>query len=146
MSTEPQTWKHKDEWTMQGKDFTVLVSRHYKYDNAHGWCVYATIRKGHPLFAVLLDAGAAPYYSIDAVNDMPLHWGCTYYEAQLHNKDGDGKYERDYKRGDIWGFKVGCDYAHDGDYYERYATQSEAGGVFHDAKTLFDYLETKAKP
>jgi len=141
--TQAPDWGHKDEWYKHGHHCTVLVSRHVSYSNKNAWCVYAIVLKGHWLFeSLLVDK---PYYDIGAVNDLPLHGGCTYFQHQLHHEDGDGMYWRTYKKGEVWGVKVGCYYSHFGDdRFEEAHDRESAQTVFHDADRLLAYLEGAA--
>lgn len=133
--------KHADKWTVEGNGFAIEVSRHDTYGGENGWCLYAVIRKGHPLFDLLNVEGKRDW-EIDAINSMPLHGGCTYFEPIVHAKDGDGLYGRNYKRGEIHAFKVGCDYSHLHDEWFRQAkTKGDAGRVFADAECLFEHCK-----
>jgi hypothetical protein len=140
-------WKHKDEWRAAGKDCSVLVCRHNPYGEKNGWCVYAIIHAKHPLFAKLDVGHDEDYYQIEAVSCMPLHGGCTYFERLMHERDADGKYGREWKKGDTYAFKVGCDYSHSGDeWHERTATREQAGRIFHDAEELLSHLNSLTIP
>lgn len=132
-------WKHRDEWTANRHSNVcrVQVSRHTKNDEGeNGWAVYALVFPDHPLFPVLLAAHQAktPYYDIPEVSAMPLHCGCSYFDAI----ESEGK---------VVSFKVGCDYSHLHDArYERSSKPDAVPDVFDDARILLERLLAKVNP
>lgn len=129
-------WKHKDVWVKRGKDFSVEVSRHevgyvdeFRRMGPHRWCVYVYIYPEHPFFP-RFGLAEDEKYQPNAVGYLPLHGGCTFYQA---HRDRDGK---------ITSYQVGADYAHLHDeWYMECATKEDAGAVFADAEDLRTYME-----
>ena len=124
-----ESWKHKDEWRRNGKNFAVVVSRHMEStiggDGPNRWCVYAYIYPKHPYFSEFDQAG--PMYQ-NAASAMPLHGGPSLLEFPMY----DGK---------VSSAKVGADYNHIyDDAFTHYATKDDAYEVFRDAEKLFDWL------
>lgn len=141
MTTAKQEWRHKDMWSMRGKDFMVQVSRHgepmpesmrsYCYDEEgeHRWCVYAYIYPKHPHFAKF--KGDQMWQ--EAATCLPLHAGPSY--LRYH-------YDEDRK---VTSVQVGADYNHLHDtHFTRYETREQAAEVFQDADDLFEMLAAKA--
>ena len=140
--TDTDKWLHADKWTQQGHNFAVEICRHHKgYRDEHGWCVYVYIREAHPLFNEV-NIGHTDYYNIDAVNGMPLHGGCTFFELIRHQNDAGEFSSRKYKSGDVYAVKIGCDYSHlDDNEFSTYATRDDASLVFRDAQELYDWMK-----
>lgn len=130
VETTPQGFRHKDMWTMDGRNFVVQVSRHSvdcsEYEGPHRWCVYAYIYPKHPHFARF--DGTETLWQ-DASRSIPLHGG-----PSLVRKHTDVK-------GDVTAYQVGCDYNHlDDDMFTHYATAEDAYSVFNDARELHAWL------
>jgi len=125
-------WKHKDMWSIRGKDFMVQVSRHaepsreessgcFDAEGPHRWCVYAYIYPKHPHFAAFKGNDLWQ----EATGVLPLHAGCSF--LTYHRRDS----------GDVTSVQVGCDYNHLHDNeYTQHATKEEAWEVFVDAEQL----------
>lgn len=148
MTTETATakrdWTDKSEWILRGTNFAVMVVRHDRGFSVHdggnnGWCVYVSIYPKHPLFAAI-NNGKTKDWEIPAIQNMPLHGGCTFFERCRHTEDADGQYGRNWKMGDICAFKIGCDYQHLHDYYGDCVTKQDAYTIFQDAEELFDHV------
>ena len=127
-------WRHKDVWTLPGKDFIVQVHRHsveqrpsyYGDTGPHRWCVYAYIYPGHRLF----DKFSGPDMWQSAATAMPLHGGPSL--LRWHYDD----------TGNPTSVQVGADYNHlHDDRFTNKATRAEAGVVFSDAEELHAYLK-----
>jgi len=129
-------WKHKDMWSIRGKDFMVQISRHgepaheertgcYDEEGPHRWCVYAYIYPKHPHFAAFKGTDLWQ----EAAGVLPLHAGCSF--LTYHRGD----------EGQILSVQVGCDYNHlYDDRFTRQATKDEAYEVFEDAEQLVAQL------
>lgn len=135
-------WRHKDMWSMDGKNFMVLVSRHsepvreasacFDSEGPHRWCVYAYVYPKHPHFAAF--NGTEEMWQ-DAATQMPLHGG-----PSLCRKHLDGK------TAEVTSYQVGADYHHLHDWqYTEYATQDDARSVFADAEELHAWLTERAQ-
>jgi hypothetical protein len=137
----PKWDKPRAEWRMESpcRTFCVTVTRHGKLIGS-GWCVYAYVRKGHRLFDAL-NVGHFTYYGIDVISSMPLHGGCTFFEPLLHTKDSSNDMRVKFKKGDIYAFKIGCDYSHlHDDHYSELETKEDAWSIFSDAEQLYRHL------
>ena len=132
-------WKHKDMWSLRGKNFLVQISRHgeekpesersfcYDEEGPHRWCVYAYIYPDHPNFGKF--EGDAIWQ--EASGALPLHGGCSF--LRYHRSDDGAK---------VTSVQVGCDYNHLHDTeFTRYATKDEAYEVFADAEALYQRLD-----
>ena len=121
-----KNWKHKDLWTLRGKDFAIEVSRHSvatmaPNEGINRWCVYAYIHPTNPYFSKF----EGDDYWQDATQCMPFHGGCTYLEYITRG-------------GKVTCIKVGADYSHyRDDHFYHYATKDDAWEVFSDAEELF---------
>lgn len=129
------SWKYKEEWKKEGKNFVIIVSRHESevvFDRGkYRWCIYAYIYPKHPRFNLIDKNG--PMYQ-PACDDLPLHGGPSYFQSHLNN---DGK---------ITSYQIGCDYNHLHDnYFTFIATKEDATEIFSDAKILFNFLEEEDK-
>lgn len=132
MTNIVDNWRHKDEWRRDGKDFIVVVSRHYSepslFNHGEGvnrWAVYAYIYPAHPHFEKFR---GNDLFQI-ATSCLPLHAGPS--TLKYHNKAD----------GTMTSVQVGADYHHlYDDHYTHYATRDEARSVFIDAERLFDVL------
>jgi hypothetical protein len=133
-------WRHKDIWSMDGKNFMIQVSRHsepmreesgcYDSEGPHRWCVYAYIYPKHPHFAAF--NGTEEMWQ-DAAAMMPMHSGPSLCRKHL-NADGE-----------VTSYQVGADYHHLHDWaYTQQATKDEAAGVFDDARELHTWLTERA--
>lgn len=141
----PEWDKPRAEWRMESpcSTFCVFVARHRK-SNGNGWCVYAYVRKGHRLFDAL-NVGHFNYFDIDVISSMPLHGGCTFFEPVLHTTDSSDWMSVKFKQGDIYAFKIGCDYSHYGDdHYSELETKEDAWSIFSDAVELFKHLSNNS--
>jgi len=135
-------WRHKDIWTMDGRDFTVQVSHHsvpvrdeggcYDSEGPHHWCVYAYIYPKHPHFAAF--NGTEDMWQ-DAAACLPLHGGPSLCHKHLSGKSGE-----------VTSYQVGADYHHLHDWrFTQMATQDDARTVFADAEQLCAWL-SEVKP
>ena len=139
-------WKHKDAWSRRGKDFVVEVVRWNaglplpEFDEGglgHRWNVYAYIHAAHPRFALIEPEHDRGYYQ-DAISDLPLHGGPTFWRAAFTPGEVLGP--------TIAAWQVGCDYSHlNDDRFGYCATAEDAREVFDDADTLFDFLAAEAR-
>lgn len=132
-------WIHKDEWRLNGEQFTITVCRHtspsipslpslpslQSNEGVHRWTVYAYIYPKHWYFdkfnksSIIFD---------DVCTNLPLHGGPTFLE---------------FHRGldAVNSVQVGCDYNHyDDEYYTHLATFEDAKSIFNDAQELFNWL------
>lgn len=77
-------WDHKDEWRLSGRNFLIVVSRHYgtadHYEGPHRWAVYAYIYPQHPYFALF----EGPHMWQDAAVALPFHGGPSYLEYPMY--------------------------------------------------------------
>ena len=140
-------WSHKDIWTARaernGRICVIEVSRHTKewvgrqreagnpyidpFEDENGWCIYALIYPEHPLFA-LIDPSKKEWEN-EAIQEMPLHGGCTYFVPHFSPAK------------EITSYEIGCDYSHYGDgHCAHYATKEEAQEIFDDADELMEWL------
>jgi hypothetical protein len=129
-------WRHKDIWSLDGKNFMVQVSRHSEpvreesacYDSrgSHRWCVYAYIYPKHPHFAAF--NGTEEMWQA-ATTMLPLHGGPSLCHQHLK---ADGA---------VTSYQVGADYDHLHDWhFTQQATKEEAYEVFSDAEALHAWL------
>ena len=134
-------WRHKDVWSMDGKDFMVQVSRHsvtlidpgccYDSEGPHRWCIYAYIYPKHPHFAAF--DGTETMWQ-DAAAMLPLHGGPSLCHKHLN------------AAGEVASYQVGADYNHLHDWrFTQQATKEDAREVFSDAKQLHAWLTECAK-
>jgi hypothetical protein len=120
--------------------------RAYSKPEEYGWCLYAIIGKGHPLFAQLQTEDTEKgYYTVvsSLLDEMPLHSGCTFYEYREAN---DSPTIGDYRVPTI---TVGCDYSHhrDQQYMDTSIESFEAGQgmggcLLRDMDSLLAYLDS----
>lgn len=130
-----ESWRHKDCWKREGKDFVVEVTRHstliqaeFDSEGPHRWCVYAYIYPKHPHFSKF----DGPHMWQDATSALPLHGGCSYIKYPMYE-------------GSVTCVQVGADYHHLHDEeFTHYATADEARSVFEDAAELFEKLQSMA--
>lgn len=130
-------WRHKDVWTLPGKDFIVQVHRHsveqrpsyYGDTGPHRWCVYAFIYPKHPHFARF--SGGAMWQ--DAATALPLHGGPSLLNWHFDNDKA------------ACSVQVGADYNHlHDDCYTHMETREDAREVFSDAEGLHEWLTRAA--
>lgn len=133
--TNALEWRHRDDWSLYGDNFLIVVSRHSvelspfdRDEGQHRWAMYAYIYPGHRLF----EDFHGPDMWQPAATALPLHGGPSllrWHYDDNHNPTS---------------VQVGADYHHIGDSrFSRYATMDDAYEVFADAEKLFDYLERR---
>lgn len=124
-------WKKKDVWRKVSNTFSVEVVHWTVAWTGSGsfgperWNVYACIWETHPRFELIKSL----HMWDDAVEQLPLHWGCSFVERA---ETSCSKYVR-----------VGSDYLHVDDTKYSKTTrkkQPAARKVFADAQELFDFL------
>ena len=121
----------RDVWTTEHETFCVEVSRHDQYEDNNGWCIYVYVRPDHPMFEHLT---SEDYYKQNIINNMPLHFGCTYHNI-IYSKNGNIKCH-----------KIGADYSHlYDDFIQMCKTKDEAMEVFDDAASLVNYMNDWSK-
>lgn len=123
-------WRHKDLWTVRGRDFAVEVSRHTESPDEdrgeHRWAVYVYVYPAHPYFAAF--DGDSMWQ--DAATALPLHSYPSF--LRWHRNDA----------GEPTSVQVGADYNHLYDtHFTHYATREDAAAVFADAKRLWAFME-----
>lgn len=111
-------WKEKVSFKKSGKRFTVEV---VGWDEFKRWNVYAYIYPGHALF---LEGGSMFNCS------LPLS-GLSFFEKHYHN-------------GALSCLQWGNDYDHE--WHSDYQASDKERQAKHDAKELFEFLETVSRP
>jgi len=126
--------RHSETWQEKGENFTVEI-KHWKCPSfdirtdekfiADRWNVYAYIFPKHPVF----DEISTDHLFLDHhITDM-FHWGLSYHQW---NYDKDGK---------VYSKKLGSDYDHLHDNYER-VSDIERTPTQNDANELIEYLKS----
>ena len=108
-------------WNMIGKEMRNKLPSAVALMGDECWNVYATVKKGHPLYERMKDVETDDYS--DAMDKFPFefHCGITY----IHN-NGDN-------------IKVGDDYMHYGDeYFQKY--EELPSEIRIEAEELFKFL------
>ncbi len=126
--------EHHDVWrkTDRKRGFGIEIRRAPFTGNENVWCLYAMIAKRHPLFSRFTDD------TLDSAGEDIFDWhgGVTYAEWEFRKKE-------------IAGVKIGCDYLHDMDDQYRNSTRLEDNCLINDARRLYEALEsycTEKKP
>lgn len=123
------SWKKSERWTRRATAFCVEVVHSVSSIDAaeHIWNVYAYIYPSHPHFK---NFERTDRMWQDAATVLPLHGGPSFlkwhFDINLNPTS----------------VQVGCDYNHlyDDNYLEM-DSEDEAGLIFTDAESLFQWLE-----
>jgi hypothetical protein len=122
-------WRHKDMWSLNGKNFMVQVSRHEEkgdsFTGPNRWCVYAYIYPKHPHFSKFEGSDM----NQEAATALIFHAGTSLLTRHFRED------------GSIASIQVGADYNHLHDEeFTHMATKEVAFSIFEDVQSLFDQL------
>jgi len=134
-------YRQHHTWLRRNSDLTFAVEinhgigdvdRYGTGDGTNTWAVYAYIYPKHWLFDEI-DINGGMFQ--DATDIPGGNWYCSYFRPH---------YNRELS--EVVSVQFGWDYQHNNDTLCDVDCAENASRVFHDAETLFEYLNNESKP